>query len=183
VRIVRGGQIDREMLDLILLNVRTPQEREGDLESQIGACRVGEQRILQLAEKYGAQRLQSLIEELLDYSERLVRAELRRCPPALLAEDWLDDDGVTDTPVKIARASRSTPPGRPFTSISPAPRRRLRAASTPSAPSRSPPASTSCAACSRGCAGNRRHSAPAHLITPQGSIVDALPPPRRRRQR
>ena len=50
VRIVRGGKVDREMLDLILLNVRTPREREGDLESQIGACRVGEQRILQLAE-------------------------------------------------------------------------------------------------------------------------------------
>ena len=48
VRIVRGGEIDREMLDLILLNVRTPKEREGDLESQIGACRVGEQRVLQL---------------------------------------------------------------------------------------------------------------------------------------
>ena len=53
VRIVRGGQIDREMLNLILLNVRTPKEREGDLDSQIGACRVGEQRILQLVEKYG----------------------------------------------------------------------------------------------------------------------------------
>ena len=53
VRIVRGGKIDREMLNLILLNVRTAEEREGDLESQIGACRVGEQRVLQLVEKYG----------------------------------------------------------------------------------------------------------------------------------
>ena len=52
VRIVRGGVVDREMLDLILLNVRTPREREGDLDAQIGACRVGEQRMLQLAEKY-----------------------------------------------------------------------------------------------------------------------------------
>ena len=47
VRIVRGGVVDREMLDLILLNVRTPREREGDLDAQIGACRVGEQRIQQ----------------------------------------------------------------------------------------------------------------------------------------
>ena len=44
-----AAQIDREMLDLILLNVRTPKEREGDLESQIGACRVGEQRILEVS--------------------------------------------------------------------------------------------------------------------------------------
>ena len=103
VRIVRGGEVDREMLDLILLNVRTPKEREGDLESQIGACRVGEQRILELAAKYEHAQLQSLIEELLDYSERLVRAELRSMPAGeFSAEDWLDEDGVTDEPRKIA---------------------------------------------------------------------------------
>jgi N-methylhydantoinase B len=103
VRIVRGGQVDREMLDLILLNVRTPREREGDLDAQMGACRVGERRILEVAEKYGEGRLQALIDELLDYSERLVRAELRTMPAGeFSAEDWLDDDGVTDVPRKIA---------------------------------------------------------------------------------
>jgi N-methylhydantoinase B len=103
VRIVRAGQIDREMLDLILLNVRTPQEREGDLQAQIGACRVGEQRILEVANKFGQQRVQALIEALLDYSERLVRAELRSLPAGeFVAEDWLDDDGVSNHPVRIA---------------------------------------------------------------------------------
>jgi N-methylhydantoinase B len=103
IRIVRSGSLDREMLDLILLNVRTPKEREGDLQSQIGACRVGEQRILELSQKYGAAQLQSLIEELLDYSERLVRAQLRTLPKGQFqAEDFLDDDGVTDTPIRIA---------------------------------------------------------------------------------
>ena len=103
VRIVRGGVVDREMLDLILLNVRTPKEREGDLQSQIGACRVGEQRILQLAETYGERNLKVLIEELLDYSERLIRAEMRKMPAGTFtAEDWLDDDGVSDEPRKIA---------------------------------------------------------------------------------
>jgi N-methylhydantoinase B len=109
-RIVRGGKIDREMLDLILLNVRTPAEREGDLESQIGACRVGEQRILQLAEKYGGRNLRALNDELLDYSERLVRAELRKMPAGTFeGEDWLDDDGVTDVPRKIAVSLRFDP--------------------------------------------------------------------------
>ncbi len=103
VRIVRGGVVDREMLDLILLNVRTPHEREGDLDAQIGACRVGEQRIQQLAKKFGARALESLVDELLDYSERLVRAELRTMPAGeFCAEDWLDSDGVTDEPRKIA---------------------------------------------------------------------------------
>jgi N-methylhydantoinase B len=110
VRIVRGGKVDREMLDLILLNVRTPREREGDLDAQIGACRVGEQRILQLAEKYGARRLQALIDDLLDYSERLVRAELRTMPAGeFSAEDWLDGDGVTDEARKIAVRLRLDP--------------------------------------------------------------------------
>jgi len=110
VRIVRGGKVDREMLDLILHNVRTPKEREGDLESQMGACRVGEHRILELAEKYDIADLQSLIEELLDYSERLVRAQLRAMPAGeYSAEDWLDDDGVTDEPCRIAARLQFNP--------------------------------------------------------------------------
>jgi N-methylhydantoinase B len=103
VRIVRAGRIDRDILNLILLNVRTPREREGDLESQIGACRVGEQRMLELTAKYGPEKIHALIDELLNYSERLVRAELRKMPAGpFTAEDWMDDDGVTDAPRKIA---------------------------------------------------------------------------------
>jgi N-methylhydantoinase B len=103
VRIVRGGELDREVLDFILLNVRTPEEREGDLQSQIGACRIGERRILEIAEKFGLERTADLIEELLEYSERLVRAELRTMPSGeFSAEDWLDDDGVREDPVRIA---------------------------------------------------------------------------------
>jgi N-methylhydantoinase B len=110
VRIVRGGAIDREMLDLILLNVRTPQEREGDLAAQIGACRVGERRILEMVEKYGEAGLRVLTDELLNYSERLVRAELRRMPAGVFtAEDWLDDDGVNDQRIRIAVSLRTDP--------------------------------------------------------------------------
>ena len=98
------------MLDLILLNVRTPREREGDLEAQIGACRVGERRILEVAEKYGERRLTALVDELLDYSERLVRTQLRSMPGGeFSAEDWLDDDGVTEIPRKIAVRLRLDP--------------------------------------------------------------------------
>ena len=103
VRLVRGGKVDREVLDLILKNVRTPRERGGDLDAQMGACRVGEQRMLQLAAKHGKEKLNAWIEELLDYSERLVRAELYAMPAGeWSAEDWLDSDGVTEEPIKIA---------------------------------------------------------------------------------
>jgi N-methylhydantoinase B len=110
VRIVRRGEVCREILDLILLNVRTPRERRGDLDAQIGSCRVGEMRVLQLVEKYGADKLQTLAEDLLDYSERLVRAELRRTPAGVFrAEDWLDDDGVTEAACRIAVQLRLDP--------------------------------------------------------------------------
>ncbi len=110
VRIVRGGKVDREMLDLLLLNVRTPEEREGDLAAQIGSCRVGEQRALELAQKFGAARLPALVEALLDYSERLVRAELRKMPAGeFIAEDFLDDDGIVPEPCRLAAKLRFAP--------------------------------------------------------------------------
>jgi N-methylhydantoinase B len=108
--IARGGEVDRKVLDSILRTVRTPEEREGDLAAQIGACRVGEQRVLELAEKYGMEKLTVLIDELLDYSERLVRAELAKMPAGIFAAyDWLDNDGVTDDPVRIEVKLRIDP--------------------------------------------------------------------------
>jgi N-methylhydantoinase B len=103
VRIVRAGVTDADLMRLFLLNVRTPAEREGDLAAQIGACRVGEQRLHHLIARYGVPRLHALGEALLAYSERLVRAQLRTLPAGIFtAEDFLDDYGVTDTPVRIA---------------------------------------------------------------------------------
>jgi N-methylhydantoinase B len=102
VRIVRAGEVNREVLDLLLYNVRTPKEREGDLDAQIGACRVGEQRMLELMQRFDAATLKRLGAQLLDYSEACVRAELRTMPEGEYeAEDWLDSDGVTDKPLRI----------------------------------------------------------------------------------
>jgi N-methylhydantoinase B len=110
MRIVRGGVVDREVLGWILRSVRTPQEREGDLDAQMGACRVGEQRVLQLAAKYGIEKLEAWGDELLDYSERLVRAELKKMPAGIFdADDWLDDDGVTEEPRRIAVRLKTDP--------------------------------------------------------------------------
>jgi N-methylhydantoinase B len=178
VRIVRAGTIDREMLDLILLNVRTPKEREGDLESQIGACRVGERRILQLWEKYGETKLLGLMEELLDYSEALVRAELRAMPAGEYgAEDWLDDDGVTELPRKIAVQLRFDPAEGAI-------QVNFAGSSSQVAGSVNAVRAITLSACfyvlrcllgedAPATAGILR---PLTLLTPRGSIVDALPP-------
>ncbi|MGI9103282.1 MAG: hydantoinase B/oxoprolinase family protein [Terriglobales bacterium] len=110
VKIARGGEIDRNVLDLLLYNVRTPVEREGDLTSQIGACRVGAQRLQEMSAKYGLPRVQRNMRELLDYSERLVRAELAKLPAGeFTAEDFLDDDGVNEAPIRIRVTLRIDP--------------------------------------------------------------------------
>src|SRR5207247_9944072 len=99
---VECGEIVQDVLSLRLYSVRTPEEREGDLLSQIGACRVGEARLREVMAKYDDAVLAALICELLDYSERLVRAELAQMPAGTFeAEDFLDDDGLSETPVPI----------------------------------------------------------------------------------
>jgi N-methylhydantoinase B len=103
VKIMQSGAIVRDLLDLLLCNVRTPVEREGDLTAQIGACRVGEARLQEVIEKYGLPRISKLTKELLDYSEQLMRSELAAMPAGtFIAEDFLDNDGLTDEPIRIA---------------------------------------------------------------------------------
>ncbi len=110
VHIVRAGEMQNDVLQLILHNVRTPTEREGDLAAQIGACRIGEERLIHLSERYTPEHLAHLCEDLLDHSERLVRAELRSLPAGeYVAEDFLDDDGISADPVRIAVTLRLNP--------------------------------------------------------------------------
>ena len=105
IRLMTGGEINADILSLILHNVRTPEEREGDLAAQMGACRVGERRLKELVAKYGHVKVDELSEGLLDYSERLMRAELRKMPAGRYeAEDFMDSDGVTDDAIRIAVA-------------------------------------------------------------------------------
>jgi N-methylhydantoinase B len=110
VKIVRGGKIDKDVLSLLLANVRTPREREGDLMAQLAACHTGEQRLQDMCERYGLARVTTAATELLAYSERMMRAFLNQVPAgAWKAQDYLDNDGVTDSPIKIAVEITCTP--------------------------------------------------------------------------
>jgi N-methylhydantoinase B len=103
VKIVRGGTLDRDILALLLNNVRTPQEREGDLSAQLAACHTGGTRLRELCMRYGIERVQRAARSLLDYSEKMMCAFLATVPAgSYAAEDVLDDDGVRDEPVRIA---------------------------------------------------------------------------------
>jgi N-methylhydantoinase B len=103
VRIMRGGEMQSDMLALLLNNVRTPREREGDLGAQIAACHTGGERLREVCSRYGLERTRKAARELLDYSEEMMRAFLGQVPGGRYrAEDFLDNDGVSTKPVKIA---------------------------------------------------------------------------------
>src|SRR5579863_1632396 len=107
VLLMKGGKVQRDVMQIILANVRTPEEREGDLMAQVMSNRRGEARLLEIVSRYGLARVHRSAADLLDYSERVTRAMLRRIPAGEYRfEDFLDDDGVTDAPVRIEVALR-----------------------------------------------------------------------------
>jgi N-methylhydantoinase B len=102
VKIMRAGVIEGDVLALLLSNVRTPEEREGDLGAQIAACHTGAERLREVCARYGIDRAHRAARELLEYSEELMRAFLSQVPPgSYRAEDFLDSDGISDKPVRI----------------------------------------------------------------------------------
>ncbi len=107
VRIVRRGRVVPDILRILLANVRTPAEREGDLAAQIGANRVGEARLRQLVARHGRRLVRRHAAGLQAYTARMVRAAIRDIPDGVYRfDDVLDDDGFTDAPVRIAATVR-----------------------------------------------------------------------------
>jgi N-methylhydantoinase B len=103
VKLMRAGKTEQHVLALILNNVRTPAEREGDLGAQIAACHTGIARLREVCARYGLSRARQNARDLLDYSEKMMRAFLGQAPAGTFrAEDFLDNDGISDRPVRIA---------------------------------------------------------------------------------
>lgn len=103
VKIMRDGKIQPEILALLLNNVRTPEEREGDLRAQIAACHTGAERLQEVCRRYGLNRTKQAAQELIEYSEEMMREFLKQVPAgSYRAEDFLDNDGISHKPVKIA---------------------------------------------------------------------------------
>jgi N-methylhydantoinase B len=103
VKLMQAGKMNRDVLAMLLNNVRTPEEREGDLGAQIAACHTGAERLREVCLRYGTERAKRAARELQDYSEELMRAFLRRVPAGeYRAEDFLDGDGISEQAVRIA---------------------------------------------------------------------------------
>jgi len=103
VKIFERGHVVRDVMQLILGNVRTPEEREGDLTAQISSARIGERRLLEMVAKYGRREIETYGRHLLDYSARMMRAALAEIPNGTYrGQDFLDDDGISSEPLRIA---------------------------------------------------------------------------------
>ena len=102
VRLVRDGEYDAALLSILLANVRTPDERLGDLGAQVAAHRVGERRLAEAVDKYGVGELSRQMAALQDYAEAVMSSRLRSIPDCECAySDSMDDDGFGSGPVAI----------------------------------------------------------------------------------
>ena len=102
IRLVRNGELDDGLMQLILANVRGHDERRGDFQAQIGSLQTGAARLLEIVERRGPSEASVYAAHLIAYSERLMRHAISSIPDGeYKAEDVLDDDGVSDEEVPI----------------------------------------------------------------------------------
>ncbi|MEM7489454.1 MAG: hydantoinase B/oxoprolinase family protein, partial [Pseudomonadota bacterium] len=105
VRLIRGGEMQTDIADILMRNTRLPQSAMGDLSGQLGALDLGMRRMDELLDEYGAGTVNAALGALSDRAETLMRAELANLPDGRwAAEDFLDNDGITDAalPIRVA---------------------------------------------------------------------------------
>lgn len=105
VRLFTDGKLNHDILDILLLNARVPEERRGDYFAQIAACQLGERRVHDLAARYGLQTLEAAFDQLISRTYERTKAAIARIPPGrYVFEDVMDDDGngAENIPVRVA---------------------------------------------------------------------------------
>jgi N-methylhydantoinase B len=102
VKLFEGGDPNESVFDVVLSNVRTPDERRGDLRAQAAANQTGRRRFLELVEEYGIDTLTAALEEIQSYSESRMRAEIEELADGTYHfRDVLDDDGLGNEDLPI----------------------------------------------------------------------------------
>lgn len=101
-KIYKRGKLDKEIVELIRFNSRMPDLVIGDLEAQVASTRTGEKRLQEIYAKFGAERFEEATQRILKHGEMTTRRALESLPHGTYsAEDFVDDDGISDTPVPI----------------------------------------------------------------------------------
>ena len=103
VKLARAGVIQQDIIDILAANSRVPQSNWGDLNGQLNALDLGERRFHALLEEYGGELIVSALDSLTARAEKLMRANIASLPDGTYSyEDFLDNDGITDAPLRIA---------------------------------------------------------------------------------
>ncbi len=104
VKIFRKGQLNTEILELILRNCRLPHWNRSDFNALVAAMRLAERRVFEMVDRFGADELNAGMAEMLDRNKRAMGAILKMVIPEKKTyfEDYIDDDGMGMGPYKVA---------------------------------------------------------------------------------
>ncbi len=103
LKLYSRGRMNKDVFDLILSNVRTPDERRGDLLAQFAANEIGRARLEEALTRFGAGKVRLYSGLVQDYTEKFLRETIRTIPDGVYAfEDFLDNDGISARSIKIA---------------------------------------------------------------------------------
>jgi N-methylhydantoinase B len=103
VKLVRAGVVQQDIIDILSANSRVPQSNWGDLNGQLNALDLGERRLNALLDEYGDETIAAALDALSLRAEKLMRANIAALPDGIYScDDFLDNDGVTDSPLRIA---------------------------------------------------------------------------------
>ena len=105
VRLVKGGEVQTDVLDILMRNTRLPLSAEGDLNGQLGALDLGVRRLDALLDEYGGETVSAALSTLSDRAETLLREEVAGLSDGRWeAQDFLDNDGISDAalPINVA---------------------------------------------------------------------------------
>jgi N-methylhydantoinase B len=103
VRLVSGGALNNDILNLVLLNVRVPEERRGDYFAQIAACRLGEQRLREFCSEQGTERVVATFSEVINRTQTRMRKAIRKIPDGRYKfRDFMESDGQGTENIEIS---------------------------------------------------------------------------------
>jgi len=102
VKLYKQGELDEDVLTILMTNIRVPKERYGDFKAHLAAFEVGERRLTRLLDRYGLETVLSCITEIKTRSEQQMRSYLSDMPDGTYSfEDYMDSDGVVNEPLRI----------------------------------------------------------------------------------
>jgi len=102
LKIYKRGELNEDLLAIMVNNTRTPHFVEGDLQAHIGALRAAEKELQNAAQRYGVETVQAAMREVIAYTERIVRTSIEKIPDGIYeASDYADTDGYSKEPIRV----------------------------------------------------------------------------------